>query len=313
MEPMALGSAPSSPTTHPNYLPAFLMGDQKLISPNPPLSPEIRKSFNATSVDRSNLRQKLFSPGITESDRTPLQSSYDQDDIRPGPPKQSLFDTIDIKRGIDVSTFTTPKNVSSPNVQRTLNESVVMDESVNLNASTRELNRNLWVTVFGFPSSATSVILARLSNCGAIVDKQFPTQGNWVHLKFNSPTEASKALSLNGKLILSNIMIGVSPYFNKNDKENTDTSLYKTPIRARSLRESFVSPQTSNTVILSENVPQKSTGLVTKAMEYVFVNFARKTSSHLACEMAFNVYLWIKSQNEDKCTKKKCQQLLEYP
>lgn len=60
------------------------------------------------------------------------------------------------------------------------------------------------------------------------------------------------------------------------DKENntvcndaTSTSVITSPNRARSLTQPYTLPR--NTEVLSpQNVPQRSTGLVTKAMEYVF-------------------------------------------
>lgn len=278
---MALGSAPSSPsspTTNPNYLPPFLIGDNQAASSNTPLSTEIRKneSFTSTPSDRNNLRQKLFSPSFVDTMQSPKQPTYNSNENRSGPPRQSLFDTIDIKRGVDKTLSDASKIgiVTSPNeygcFSRKFEESYRDESSLGLNESIRGIDRNQWITVFGFPSNAASVVLACFANYGTIVDKRFPTQGNWVHLKYNSPVEASKALSLNGKLISNNVMIGVSLYQCKEgDKENANTSL-NMPIKVRSLRQSFVSPQNSNTVLSPENVPHKSTGIVTKAMEYVF-------------------------------------------
>lgn len=36
------------------------------------------------------------------------------------------------------------------------------------------------MTVFGFPLSALTLVLAQLAECGAIVEKRRPPQGNWV-------------------------------------------------------------------------------------------------------------------------------------
>ncbi|KAF5303046.1 hypothetical protein FQR65_LT08375 [Abscondita terminalis] len=255
MEPMALGSAPSSPsspTANPNYyLPSFLLGDNEPSS-TPTLPSEFRKneSYSTTPSDRSNLRQKLFSPRFSES---PMQSLYDSNENKPGPPTQSLFDTIDVTRSVNTAS-------TKHNFGKSINEDKPFEENESfafLNDSFMGTCQNQWVTVYGFPTSAAN--------------KRFPAQGNWVHLKYNSSVEASKALSLNGKLISNNIMVGVCLYQNKGcDKENKDISYYKSPGRARSLRQSFVSPQASNTVVTPTSVPHKSNGLVTKAMEYVF-------------------------------------------
>lgn len=291
MEPMTLGSAPSSPASpgiNPNFLPGFLIGGENPpVSPNPSSSPgrnrtpgNFGKAGMNTTEPRS-LRQKLFNQSLNESPG-PL-SPFTAVSEKPGPPKMGLFDTIEQK-----------KKPSSPILSSTLahfNESVGFNESISrinnedsLNYSRNAPNMNEhfsrgsmsgnrvdshWVTVFGFPPSALTLVLAQMANCGPIADKRIPPQGNWVHVKFNNLSEVSRALSLNGKLINNCVMIGVQPYYNKENKEN-ESMVYTSPMRARSLRHSFVSPQNSNTVIPPQTVPQKSTGIVTKAMEYVF-------------------------------------------
>lgn len=80
-----------------------------------------------------------------------------------------------------------------------------------------------WITVFGFPPSATSTVLQHFAQCGTIVDKIFPSQnGNWVHLKYSSRLECDKALNYNEKILANNIMIGVTQCKDKQiiDKEN---------------------------------------------------------------------------------------------
>lgn len=68
-----------------------------------------------------------------------------------------------------------------------------------------------WVTVFGFPTSATSSILAQFARYGNIVDKQLPVQGNWMHLQYQTRVEVRRALGNNGKIFGGNTMIGVMP------------------------------------------------------------------------------------------------------
>lgn len=293
MEPMALGSPPSSPVSPgvvPNFLPSFLMGESQPSTPNPNISPgrnksNLKVSFSSTPTEPRNLRQKLFDQSL--NDPRLIQPPYNLQTERCGPPKQSLFDTIENKSVLPMNS-----TMQSPTDQLTLgmNESFsrIGNESMRYHQAVSNLhdsiNRSaciptspqmcrgdtLWVTVFGFPPSSTSLVLAQLMNCGCIAEKKFPTQGNWMHIKYNSVHEVAKALTMNGKLISGNIMVGVVPYYNKQEnKENIDSSGLVSPIRARNLRHSVVSPQDSNTVI-PQNVPQKSTGIVTKAMEYVF-------------------------------------------
>lgn len=68
-----------------------------------------------------------------------------------------------------------------------------------------------WVTIFGFPTSATSSILAQFARYGNIVDKQLPVQGNWMHLQYQTRVEVRRALGNNGKIFGGNTMIGVMP------------------------------------------------------------------------------------------------------
>lgn len=287
---MTLGSPPSSPASpgiNPNFLPGFLMGGENPpTSPNPSSSPG-RNRTPASTISKAGLnsteprtfRQKLFNQSLNES--TPPLSPFTAVSEKPGPPKMGLFDTLEQK-----------KKPMTPILSSTvahLNDSVGFNESISRinnedsfihsrNAvAANDLNRSSigcrvdshWVTVFGFPPSALTLVLSHLANCGPIVEKKIPPQGNWVHVKFNNLNEVAKALSLNGKLINNSIMIGVQPYYTKENKEN-DSVVYTSPIRARSLRQSFVSPSSPNAVIPPQTVPQKSTGLVTKAMEYVF-------------------------------------------
>lgn len=133
-----------------------------------------------------------------------------------------------------------------------------------------EINENMWVTVFGFPINSTSLVLSRFASCGVIIEKQFPTQGNWIHLKYGSLYEVRKALSLNGKCISNVIMVGVIPYHNKHGTiDNMSISAHLSPLQARPMRHSSTFQQSSQSVLSSESVPQKSVGIVNKAMEYI--------------------------------------------
>lgn len=157
-----------------------------------------------------------------------------------------------------------------------------------------------WVTVFGFLPSDIKAVFAFMSTRVRIVDKHLgpQPQSNWIHLKCASEQEAQRALACNGSIISGWTMIGVVPCTDESvilgsDKENRTKlngsmrqfpSLLKTPVspcqspfnlsptsKRRKLRSLAggqpFSPQTTQS---PENAPQKSTGLVSKAMEYVF-------------------------------------------
>jgi nuclear pore complex protein Nup53 len=275
MEPMTLGSPPSSPSSpnlNPNFLPAFLMGDTtQPQTPNPNTSPgrnrtPARKPGSSSTPDVRALHPKLFNQTLD----SPKQAFTPH---KPGPPSQGLFDMIEQKRKPTSPIMQSTAYGDSPGVfgrsrlnEESFNCSRNINESVNL--SRMDKIDTHWVTVFGFPPSALSLVLAQLSNCGVIVEKKVPTQGNWLHVKFNNLSDVPRALALNGRCISNCIMIGVSLHYNKENKENDN--VFASPIRARSLRQSFISPHNNSSVLPPQNVPQKSTGLVSKAIEYVF-------------------------------------------
>lgn len=175
------------------------------------------------------------------------------------------------------------------------------DSSMNL--TTNESQSILqWVTVFGFLPTDINTVLSYISSRVRIVDKHLAprSQSNWIHLKCMSEQEVQKALMCNGSVVSGSIMIGVIPCTDEgvlgSDKENraklnersfstlnktnqSTTLTVTTPFhmspsaRRRKLRSltagynQHLSPQCAQSI---ENIPQKSTGLVSKAMEYMF-------------------------------------------
>lgn len=294
MEPMALGSPPSPTSPTSNFLPAFLMGDHNTSNTNQQspavTSPKLNRtpSYKVNPNDK-NLRQKLFKETLTES---PFNNYTSPGIDKSGPPKHGLFDTIDSgKEVLSPIRNSTMRNVTdqptlTPNesFSRIGNDSLNYSYSSYLNDSRPNLSASMianssrleqekgtyWITIFGFPPSTASLALSHFANCGVIIDKKCPVQGNFIHIRYNTLHEVNRALAMNGKFIMNNVMVGVVPYYPKENKENANVTEFASPVRARSLRHSFVSPQPSNTVLQPQQLPQKSTGLVTKAMEYVF-------------------------------------------
>ncbi|XP_037805463.1 nucleoporin Nup35 isoform X2 [Lucilia sericata] len=132
-----------------------------------------------------------------------------------------------------------------------------------------------WVTVFGFPSTATSTVMQHFAQCGTIVDKVFPSQnGNWVHIKYSSRLECDKALNYNEKILSNNIMIGVTQCKDKNiiDKENLcENNTNSLTPKVRPLAQTaYKSAQNDTSVVAGVNAPQKSSGIMNKAMDLFF-------------------------------------------
>lgn len=221
-----------------------------------------------------------------------------------GPPTRGLFDTLETSQ--TASPYSSALNHSTTNVHS--NQSKLMMNTINtilfpdspLNPNTNESQGLLqWVTVFGFPPGAINTVLSHISSRVRIVDKHMAphAQSNWIHLKCASEQEAQRALACNGNIVSGSIMIGVIPCTDEGvilgcDKENRaklngsirsmyierlnlspDCTTPRTPIRiqnARPLAAGYNQHLSPQSVKSPENVPQKSTGLVSKAMEYVF-------------------------------------------
>lgn len=219
-----------------------------------------------------------------------------------GPPTRGLFDTLEMSP--TASPYISTVNQSMPCNQsrlllNSMNNSVLTDSPLNPNMNESQ-GLLQWVTVFGFLPSDINNVLAHISSRVRIVDKHPAphAQSNWIHLKCASEQEVQRALACNGNIVSGSVMIGVIPCTDEgvvlgSDKENRSkmngsikcfSSLGKvnhsqeystphTPIRIQNARplaagyNQHLSPQSVKSL---ENVPQKSTSLVSKAMEYMF-------------------------------------------
>ncbi|XP_049866437.1 nucleoporin Nup35 [Pectinophora gossypiella] len=293
MEPMTLGSPTHSPSGSPNvgYLPPFLLGEI-----NPPttprtnsLSPTKGRSLafgSPTSPSQTSTpeQQKIFRQNSIPMHQQALynqQNMFSQIPTSPnisysskpnGPPIEDLFDTIKSNEpSMNKSTFQDHSFLGYGN-----NHSLYQNSYVNnVNASVNNQSMNTpwqdgcqeqdeyWVTVFGFPPNAANTVLARFSNCGAILDKQYPTQGNWAHIRYATRAEKERALALSGRQVLPGVMVGVVECREPPRVAVTSPNascLERPSIGARSL---------CPTPIPSAPVPQRSSGLISKALDYV--------------------------------------------
>ncbi|CAG9560751.1 unnamed protein product [Danaus chrysippus] len=291
MEPMTLGSPTHSPSGSPNvgYLPPFLLGEI-----NPPTISSLSPRTNSLSPTKG--RSLAFgSPTSPTQTSTPdmklyrqnqsmhQQALFNQQNLYPnlpnspnisyssktnGPPIEDLFDTIKSNEpSVNKSLFQENNFTGYGNNNSMLHNSYMNNVSLNNHSLTNQWQDGCqeqdeyWVTVFGFPPNAANTVLARFSNCGAMLDKQYPTQGNWAHIRYATRAEKERAMALNGRQILPGIMVGVvecrepprismtSPGGNM-ERQNVARSLCPTPIP-------------------TAPVPQRSSGLISKALDYV--------------------------------------------
>jgi len=143
-----------------------------------------------------------------------------------------------------------------------------------------------WVTVWGFPPSAASFILQQLGANGSILQHVMPPNANWMHIRFQTRLQASKALGKNGSILGGSIMVGVAPCKDESVLDNLNSSvtastldssianissnLGATPRTIRPLTQAYREAQSENAVVPGTNTPTRNNGVVSKAMEYMF-------------------------------------------
>jgi len=138
-----------------------------------------------------------------------------------------------------------------------------------------------WVTVWGFPPSAASLVLEQLSACGAVLQHIMPPNSNWMHVRFQTRMQASKAVGKNGHVLGGSLMVGVrecrEPGLGAEGQGDTsllNTSLTSgsnsTPRTIRPLTQAYKETHSENKVVPGVSTPNKDSGLMGKAMGYMF-------------------------------------------
>lgn len=305
--PVQTPGSPGASAYLPSFLLGDTTMPAKINLPNPQDNPKQFHIGNSSltsplsqygTPDYRTSRQKAVFGGAN----TPNTPQIVPESHTSGPPTRGLFDSLETPQA--ASPYLSVTNQSIPCNQsklfmNSMNNSIFSDGplSPNTNESQGLLQ---WVTVFGFPPSDTNTVLAHISSRVRIVDKHPAPhpQSNWIHLKCASEQEAQRALACNGNIVSGSVMIGVIPCTDEGvilgcDKENrtkmngsvkcfsnlgriNQSSEYgtpRTPIKIQNARplvagySQHLSPQSIRS---PENVPRKSTGIVSKAMEYVF-------------------------------------------
>ncbi|KAI8057737.1 hypothetical protein BDF22DRAFT_662182 [Syncephalis plumigaleata] len=216
------------------YLPTYLLGVNATTPKEQyaaPLEPENSRAFHDNGG--AIMPGKLFPPFADY--RAPL-NAYDADDD--APPQTSLLDLTNDNQATSSAYMPLRQQNMSNNMSfggsilerndnvrdlstRDLTESMVFGASTSSNVNT---TRNMIddpmeaearnetpmsVTVFGFPPSAASTILARFRDLGDVIGFKPPTQGaNHFTITYRTRLHAQRALSLNGTLV-EDWMIGV--------------------------------------------------------------------------------------------------------
>ncbi|XP_043519806.1 nucleoporin Nup35 [Frieseomelitta varia] len=290
------------------YLPNFLLGDSTTPAKINLMTPQdISKQFHSgltsplshygTPDYRSNRQKAVFG-----SANTPNTSQIVTESHTGGPPTRGLFDSLETSENASPYLSATNQSITcnqSKCLTTSMNNSIFRDGAMSSNANESQ-GLLQWVTVFGFPPNDITTVLAHISSRVRIVDKHPAphSTSNWIHLKCASELEAQRAFACNGNIVSGSIMIGVIPCTDEgvilgSEKESRskvngsikclstlgrvtqspEYSTPRTPIRvqnARPLATGYNQNLSPQSIRSPENVPQKSTGLVSKAMEYMF-------------------------------------------
>jgi nuclear pore complex protein Nup53 len=248
MEPMNLGSpthstlgSPVSPMSpgcggfgmQQGYLPGYLMGDP--LSPAAP-SPISRQITSPNKLNRSH--SNMTTSGLTSVPTTPLayqvsrQHSLFKETLSTsgrlggrsekgggGPPTVNLMSTVHTPNSAVNSPFR-PETSHLDNSHLALSAARMRE----VTAHDEVDPMSVWVTVFGFPQAAASFIVSQLAACGTVLSQSIPTNGNWMHLRFQTKLQAKKALSKNGTVVGGTIMIGIRPCTDESVLEQGNTT-----------------------------------------------------------------------------------------
>ncbi|XP_018014213.1 nucleoporin NUP35 [Hyalella azteca] len=306
MEPMLLGSpispgsasspgAPSTPAA--SFLPSFLLGDTNL---NCRIAPSSSSPGSSRHHYGSGGHPGQLSPNTSSRDMMLNYSSrLERAAAERGPPVQSLGrspapssvrlhspmpDHL-VRTHTPMGSPATPMRGSHQPSESFLNSSLISYE-VHGESAAASTGSCEWVTVFGFPVASASFILTQFAQVGTIADQRLPGSGNWMHLRYQTPLEARKALALNGKILSSSIMIGVIPCTDasllasttKNlplassvSVGNTSASFAVNSPKAgiRSLTQSYAVTPTDNQVLTAASTPKKNDSFMSKAMQHI--------------------------------------------
>ncbi|KAJ6638407.1 Nucleoporin Nup35 [Pseudolycoriella hygida] len=215
--------------------------------------PPTKGLFDALQEEKNFIEHSPFNQSQLKASQSFNQSSYQYN------PSQSINDSY-----MNQSEFHTSQIMSPP---FDLRHNIINSS----NMTTRQ--PSFWITVFGFPQSATSMILSHFAQCGTIVEKIFaPQGGNWIHLKYSSRLECDKAINYNERIIGTGFMIGVVYCKDESivDKENIEKN--NLPVnRVRPLAHvAYKNAQSPTEVAASPTAPKKSSGIVNNVMDMIF-------------------------------------------
>ncbi|CEG44351.1 mitochondrial pyruvate carrier 2-like [Plasmopara halstedii] len=136
------------------------------------------------------------------SQQTTDDKDTENDDVPP-PPTMSLLHPV----GFNAESF----SVDDEEAAAARRKAAIARDSYypDLHSDEWGQDKQYWVTVFGFPSSAQSFILHQFQDMGEVINYSSSSGGNWLHLRYHTRLQAEKALSYDGRMLANSIMVGV--------------------------------------------------------------------------------------------------------
>ncbi|XP_064396302.1 nucleoporin NUP35-like isoform X2 [Halichondria panicea] len=318
---LTMGASPPGPMDTSGYLPPFLLGTPATKSPSRSsvsrqLSTHSTRATGSTSslLDRSSLGvgpSSKVGGGVQSLGGPPVEGLYDHPTASPArsntpfipgssPERRQLsFSVVNSVHRMSSTSLHTHRTISTPGSvgvasldHRTPPSPPQMDPfyTQGENLTSEDDYQDCWVTVFGFPPATSSYILEQFSQYGTILKHVVTSNGNWMHILYQSRLQAKKALSKNGKVYGNGIMVGVQQCIDKSVMESrlasstphtrtpltpstnlTPSTPGKRPTSIRPLTAAYQSAASQYQVApANPNMPQKSSGIVSKALEYMF-------------------------------------------
>ncbi|KAK9767651.1 Nucleoporin nup35 [Basidiobolus ranarum] len=253
-----------------NYLPSFLMNaaqGQPATSYNTEFAtPNTRTSGwtspqkpTSGSTTRDLYESRSMSAYSNNEDVPPSESIYDMEASPQGPRDNGFYPGTSTARPTSMSASNSASTIAREN-EFSHTSRMDQDRSMPLTSNS--------VVVFGFPPSATSLILSQFRSYGDVVSYEMsPSGGNWMTITYTSRWQAHRALAKNGKIFNNSVMIGVVPVAQDLDNGsgevvsdmNATTNGYNTPPPVQSVTEERNRISTLAGSSMANRVPQQIT------------------------------------------------------
>lgn len=186
------------------YLPGYLFGNANSPISNHSIATGTYQNNSPSKICTKSPPKPLSgSPYASPVDRKSQRSTPSQETA---PPSESLYSN-NLNSNSVSELETLKRNAMSAS---SLNESVFSPRTDTIPQSPAQIDPfysegdmvtsngvldDTAVTVFGFPPAASSFIIQQFAQYGTIEKHEIHNAGNWLHLKYQTPIQAKKALS----------------------------------------------------------------------------------------------------------------------